>query len=131
MKLLTEPSVTLPSIRVRNLSESYRYPVFPWVIQDYESQILDFKNPKTFRDLSKPIGALNEKRLNDFKERYKYMDPPKYLYGTHYSAPGYVIGYLVRKHPQYMLKFQSGKFDKPDRLFLSIKKDWHVRFQYL
>mmetsp|Transcript_8685 Transcript_8685/g.7640 ORF Transcript_8685/g.7640 Transcript_8685/m.7640 type:complete len:81 (-) Transcript_8685:1260-1502(-) len=53
------------------------------------------------------------------------MDPPRYLYGTHYSAPGYVIGYLVRKHPQYMLKLQSGKFDKPDRLFFSMKKDWN------
>ena len=54
------------------------------------------------------------------------MNPPKYLYGTHYSAPGYVIGYLVRKHPQYMLKLQSGKFDKPDRIFTSIKKDFMV-----
>jgi factor associated with neutral sphingomyelinase activation len=33
------------------------------VIQDYESQTLDLENPKTFRDLSKPIGALNPKRL--------------------------------------------------------------------
>lgn len=32
------------------------------------------------------------------------MNPPKFMYGTHYSAPGYVIGYLVRKHPEYMLK---------------------------
>lgn len=30
----------------------------------------------------------------------------KFLYGTHYSTPGYVIGYLVRKYPQYMLKLQ-------------------------
>ena len=28
---------------------------------------LDLSNPKTFRDLSKPIGALNEKRLSCFK----------------------------------------------------------------
>ena len=46
------------------------------------------------------------------------------MYGSHYSAPGYVIGYLVRKRPEYMLKLQSGKFDKPDRLFKSIKGDW-------
>jgi len=31
------------------------------------------------------------------------------MYGTHYSAPGYVIGYLVRKHPQHMLKLQVRK----------------------
>lgn len=46
------------------------------------------------------------------------------MYGSHYSAPGYVIGYLLRKKPEYMLKLQSGKFDKPDRLFKSIKGDW-------
>ena len=52
------------------------------------------------------------------------MPPPRFLYGTHYSTPGYVIGYLVRNKPQYMLKLQSGKFDKPDRLFKSIQGDW-------
>ena len=47
------------------------------------------------------------------------------MYGSHYSTPGYVIGYLVRKKPEYMLKLQSGRFDKPDRLFKSIKDDWY------
>ena len=53
------------------------------------------------------------------------MEPPKFMYGSHYSTPGYVIGYLVRKKPEYMLKLQSGRFDKPDRLFKSIKDDWY------
>jgi hypothetical protein len=44
--------------------------VFPWVLQDYKSEVLDLKDPKVFRDLSKPIGALNEKRLKDFIFRY-------------------------------------------------------------
>ena len=57
------------------------------------------------------------------------MPEPKYLYGTHYSCPGYVIGYLVRKHPLYMLKFHGGQFDKSDRLFQSIKKDWRNCFE--
>ncbi len=48
----------------------------------------------------------------------------RYLYGTHYSCPGYVIGYLVRKNPQWMIKFQGGKFDNPNRLFKGIKKEW-------
>ena len=46
------------------------------------------------------------------------------MYGSHYSTPGYVIGYLVRTKPEYMLKLQSGRFDKPDRLFKSILDDW-------
>jgi hypothetical protein len=47
---------------VRDLSQ---YPIFPWVLADYTSDRLDLENPKagTFRDLSKPIGALNPKVL--------------------------------------------------------------------
>ncbi|RQM21899.1 hypothetical protein B5M09_009339 [Aphanomyces astaci] len=43
--------------------------------------------------------------------------PPPFLYGTHYSTPGYVLFYLVRMAPEYMLCLQNGKFDAPDRLF--------------
>jgi hypothetical protein len=39
-----------------------QYPVFPWVIADYASEQLDLNDSKTFRDLSKPIGALNKER---------------------------------------------------------------------
>jgi len=35
------------------------YPVYPWVIKDYTSAVLDLNNPDSFRDLSKPIGAIN------------------------------------------------------------------------
>lgn len=82
------------------------YPVYPWVIQDYVSENLDLNDPKIYRDLSKPIGAMNMKRLHDFKSRYYELpEDERYLYGTHYSSPGYVIGFLVRSHPNLMLKF--------------------------
>lgn len=103
-----------------------QYPVFPWIITNYDSSFLDLKDSNNFRDLSKPIGALNPKRLESFRERYKLMPDPKFLYGTHYSNPAYVIGYLVRKYPQYMLKLHGGRFDHPDRLFNSIEVDWHI-----
>jgi factor associated with neutral sphingomyelinase activation len=77
-----------------------------------------------FRDLRKPIGAMNQKRLDDYRSRFSEVPGEKYLYGTHYSAPGYVIGYLVRQHPMWMLKLQSGKFDNPNRLFKGIAKEW-------
>jgi factor associated with neutral sphingomyelinase activation len=85
-----------------------------------------------YRDLSKPVGALNEERLAYFKARYDAMPrgdeaegmPPPFLYGSHYSTPGYVLYFLVRKVPEYMLCLQSGKFDAPDRLFRSVKVTW-------
>lgn len=88
----------------RSQCDLSQYPVFPWIIIDYKSEKLDLNDSSIYRDLSKPIGALNTKRLNDYLVRFENMSEPKFLYGTHYSTPGYVIGYLVRKNPEYMLK---------------------------
>lgn len=51
-------------------------PVFPWVLADYKSAHLDLENPKSFRDLTKPIGALNPSRLATFRERYRQARAP-------------------------------------------------------
>lgn len=199
----------------RSFLDISQYPVFPWVIADYISDTLDLTNPATFRDLTKPVGALNPERLASLKSRMDELAnaqepttfstpsssssltfsmststmsiaaavsrdlrepslsvPPSsssatvsllrqldinpalmnnkknmnsqndtekkggpeteekdtwcpdakspFLYGTHYSSPGYVLFYLVRQCPQYMLKLQCGKFDFADRLFCSM-----------
>ncbi|KUF87459.1 FAN protein [Phytophthora nicotianae] len=116
----------------RTRNDLTQYPVFPWILSDYTNSDLNLGDPKVFRDLSKPVGALNEERLEYFKARYEVMPrgdeaegmPPPFLYGTHYSTPGYVLYFLVRKVPECMLCLQSGKFDAPDRLFRSIKVTW-------
>jgi factor associated with neutral sphingomyelinase activation len=116
----------------RSLSDLAQYPVYPHVITDYSSKSLDLTNPATFRDLSKPVGALNPTRLEFFKERMQSMPPedselgipPQFLYGTHYSTPGYVLYYLVRVAPEHMLCLQSGKFDSTDRMFISLADTW-------
>lgn len=53
----------------RSYNDITQYPVFPWVLQDYTSHELDLNNPTSFRDLSKPMGALNERRREAFIER--------------------------------------------------------------
>src|SRR5690242_19236580 len=83
------------------------------VIADYTSPTLDLSKPSTFRDLSKPVGALNPKRLGDFQKRMREMPPEMcankpFLYGTHYSTPGYVLFFLVRRCPELMLCLQNG-----------------------
>jgi len=113
----------------RSFNDLTQYPVFPWVITDYSSDTLDLNDPSVYRDLSKPIGALNPKRLKYLRERMHDMpaelcqDQP-FLYGSHYSTPGYVLYFLVRVAPEYLLRLQSGKFDDPDRLFHSIESTW-------
>ncbi len=46
----------------RTYQDLEQYPVFPWILADYGSEYLDLSKKETFRDLSKPMGALNEKR---------------------------------------------------------------------
>nr|XP_012149911.1 PREDICTED: protein FAN isoform X2 [Megachile rotundata] len=112
------------SLADRTFHDLTQYPVMPWVIQDYVSCTLDLSDTSIYRDLSKPIGALEENRLERLKERYLEMSEPKFLYGSHYSAPGFVLFYLVRKYPQYMLCLQNGRFDHPDRMFNSVADVW-------
>lgn len=47
----------------RSYNDLTQYPVFPWVLADYSSEVLDFNKSSTFRDLSKPVGALDLKRF--------------------------------------------------------------------
>lgn len=55
----------------RSYNDLNQYYVFPWVLSDYESQKLDLGNYKNFRDLNKPIGALNPQKLAKYKENYR------------------------------------------------------------
>lgn len=53
----------------RSYNDITQYPVFPWVLADYTSDELDLNNPASFRDLSKPMGAVNERRRKQFEDR--------------------------------------------------------------
>ena len=50
----------------RSLSDLSQYPIFPWVFSDYTSEEIDLDDEGIYRDLSKPIGALNPSRLKQF-----------------------------------------------------------------
>lgn len=65
------------SLADRTTNDLTQYPVFPWVISDYLSEEIDLNDPKSYRDLTKPIGALNVERLKQLRERYEEMDDPK------------------------------------------------------
>lgn len=108
----------------RSFNDLSQYPVFPWILKDYNSDLLDLSNETTFRDLSRPIGALDPQRLEVLQQRYADMAPPRFFYGTHYSTPAYTINYLVRAAPAAMLRLQNGRFDTPDRLFNSLADTW-------
>uniref|UniRef100_A0A6Q2XBH3 Neutral sphingomyelinase (N-SMase) activation associated factor n=1 Tax=Esox lucius TaxID=8010 RepID=A0A6Q2XBH3_ESOLU len=114
----------LNNLADRSGNDLSQYPVFPWIIADYSSTELDMMNPTTFRDLSKPVGALNKERLERLLSRYRDMPEPRFMYGSHYSSPGYVLFYLVRVAPEHMLCLQNGRYDNADRMFNSIGETW-------
>uniref|UniRef100_A0A8B9KSY0 Neutral sphingomyelinase activation associated factor n=1 Tax=Astyanax mexicanus TaxID=7994 RepID=A0A8B9KSY0_ASTMX len=114
----------LNNLADRSVNDLSQYPVFPWVIDDYSSPQLDLLNPASFRDLSKPVGALNTERLERLLDRYRDMPEPRFMYGSHYSSPGYVLFYLVRVAPEHMLCLQNGRYDHADRMFNSVGETW-------
>lgn len=105
----------------RSINDLAQYPIFPWVLTDYCSLEIDLSDPKVYRDFTKPLGAMNHQRLQSFKHRMVDMpDGEKFLYGTHYSTPAYVLYYLVRAMPECMFRLHGGNFDSWNRLFHSL-----------
>lgn len=114
------------------------------MLKDYTSDTIDLSNQDSYRDLSKPIGALSPDRLQRLKQRCKEMSAttttfsnnesnkndqqqqqqPVFLYGSHYSTPAFVSFYLVREYPEWQLCLQNGRFDHPNRLFHSFADTW-------
>ncbi|XP_041640272.1 lipopolysaccharide-responsive and beige-like anchor protein isoform X3 [Cheilinus undulatus] len=121
--------IFLNTISGRTFNDLNQYPVFPWVITNYDSEELDLTLPSNFRDLSKPIGALNPKRAAFFSDRYESWEDdqvPKFHYGTHYSTSSFTLMWLLRIEPftTFFLNFQGGKFDHADRTFSSVSRAW-------
>lgn len=93
----------LNTLAGRSYNDLMQYPVFPWILADYDSEViaslitksssvysdwiysvtmvlliqeLDLNNPKTFRNLAKPMGAQTDDRLAQYKKRYKDWEDP-------------------------------------------------------
>lgn len=102
----------------RSFNDISNYPIFPWIINDFWSQTLDFNEEFIYRNLSLPVGALTEKRLSKLlaKQRTK-----SYLYDSCYSNPFSVCYYLVRLEP-FTSKFieKNGLISEDSEIFTSV-----------
>ncbi len=127
----------LNTIAGRTYNDLNQYPVFPWVLTNYEDTEVDLGSANNYRDLSRPIGALNPARRRFFEERFaaweeqnadseEANDVPAFHYGTHYSTAAFTLNYMMRLEPftTMFIALQGGKFDQPDRLFTSVQKAW-------
>ncbi|XP_060751633.1 neurobeachin a isoform X2 [Tachysurus vachellii] len=119
----------LNTIAGRTYNDLNQYPVFPWVLTNYESEELDLTLPGNFRDLSKPIGALNPKRAAFYAERYETWEEdgtPQHHYTSLYSTAASTLLWLHRIEPftTFYLNGNDNKFDHPDRTFSGIMRSW-------
>ena len=116
----------------RSYNDINQYPVVPWIITDYSSQILS-TNEKHIRQLGKPMGMLDfcdeaKERKNSYESAWKLCekegqnDEEFDRYRTHYSTSLYVTYYLVRIFPfsNIRIELQGSNFDDPNRLFNSL-----------
>ncbi|KAF8208087.1 hypothetical protein K438DRAFT_1667321 [Mycena galopus ATCC 62051] len=117
----------LNHISGRTPSDATQYPIFPWVLKDYTSATLELSNPDSYRDLTKPMGALTEARREAAEMRYTNLESvgeKPFHYGTHFSSSMIVCHFLIRMAPfTNMFKtLQGGDWDLPDRLFVDIPR---------
>ncbi|KAK0186450.1 beach-domain-containing protein [Armillaria mellea] len=115
----------LNQISGRTPSDATQYPIFPWVLQDYSSSTLDLNYPESYRDLTRPMGALTDARREAAITRYESLESVNekpFHYGTHFSSSMIVCHFLIRLAPYTnMFKtLQGGDWDLPDRLFSDV-----------
>jgi hypothetical protein len=114
----------------RSFNDISQYPVFPWILSDYTSAVLNLSAEESYRDLSSPVGALEPKCRSDAVRKYEEWIPDTgidaFHYGSHYSTGGIVMYYLIRLEPFSSLgiQLQDKHFDVADRLFWSIESAW-------
>ena len=119
----------LNTIAGRTYNDLNQYFIFPWVLINYDAPSIDLNSPSSYRDLSKPIGALNPSRRQFFVERYQsweHSNIPPFHYGTHYSTAAFTLNWLIRVEPftSIFLNLQDGRFDHADRTFHSVSTSW-------
>ena len=111
----------------RSFNDPSMYPVFPWIVNDYDCKKIRWRDRDFYRDLSLPVGALNKERLNELCQRREEMihfnSDFIFLYGAGYSTPLSLFNWMIRLEPFASLhvEMQNGHFDHPHRLFYSIK----------
>jgi hypothetical protein len=92
----------LNELASRTYNDLTQYPVFPWILSNYSADHIDLADPKNYRDLRLPVGALDADRFAKFQERFEnFIDDqiPPFHYGSHYSSAGTTLFFLIRTEP--------------------------------
>lgn len=110
----------------RSFLEQGQYPIFPLIVIDSKSNKLNFSDESIYRDLSKPIGALDDEVLQrlieEMHERDLAFESKPFLYSSGPVSRLTICIFLLRMEPftSLHIHLQSGKFDLADRQMASI-----------
>ncbi|XP_053952827.1 lysosomal-trafficking regulator [Anastrepha ludens] len=130
--------MTLNQVAGRTYNDLMQYPIFPWILSNYVSDVLDLTDVSNFRKLDKPVAVQYEENEQHYISNYTYinntmtnmgsMTLKPYHYSSHYSNSGTVLHFLVRVPPftSYFLRYQDNNFDLPDRTFHSLNTTWNL-----
>ena len=106
----------------RSFCDLTQYPIYPWVLIDQDTDVLQLDGCDSYRDLSKSILALSPQVLAvKLRELAAWSKEEKTLSTEIISSQAGVIMSLVRVEPfttEHIL-LQSGQFDVSDRQFYS------------
>ena len=99
----------------RSFNNLSQYPVFPWILADYTTDTLDLQNEAIFRDLSKPIGVLDEGNAAKAQIRYDVVEnnEPRFMYNTAPLCPAAIFYYLMRIEPFSTMYMNWDNEEKP------------------
>ncbi|XP_067644932.1 lysosomal-trafficking regulator [Eurosta solidaginis] len=130
--------MTLNQIAGRTYNDLMQYPIFPWILSNYATHVLDLTEVGNFRKLDKPVAVQHIENEQHYINNYTYinnsmtnmgsMTLKPYHYSSHYSNSGTVLHFLVRVPPftSYFLRYQDNNFDLPDRTFHSLNTTWNL-----
>jgi len=111
----------------RSFNDPSQYPIFPWIIDDYSDDSFSQKR----RDLSKTMGEIDQKRLQQLIEKAetaKYTLGQHFLFSSYCSSPMSLFLYLLRVEPfaSRQILINSGRFDDPSRQFSSVSSAYRM-----
>ena len=121
----------LNTLAGRSLNVLSQYFIFPWIIKDFNKEILNWLSDKIYRDLSLPIHACGEDKER-IMNKYELLDDEKYHSGTFYSTHSFVCYFLVRQRPftEIHLEIQGSKFDASARMFNGVEQLSNLNEKY-
>ena len=109
----------------RTFNEVNQYPIFPWIIINYEPYDCNQIQIK-YRNFRYPMAAQSEDNRNTALGRFLDDEENKVKfpvhYGTHYSTSSYIYFYLMREEPftTLLVKLQGYKQENSNRMFQGV-----------